>query len=103
VRRWRRSGLKAGEFAARIGVKPGTLTYWGWRLKREAVEAKRSGQAADSLPAAQERPLPWIELRTAAIEERFELELGGGRRLRIPASFDAAALERLLAVLEGTR
>jgi len=34
-------------------------------------------------------------------DSRFELELGNGRRLRIPATFEAAALERLLTVLEA--
>jgi len=33
----------------------------------------------------------------------FELELGGERRLRIPPGFEAAALERLLVVLEARR
>jgi len=31
----------------------------------------------------------------------FELELAGGRRLRVPASFDATTLRRLLEVLEA--
>jgi hypothetical protein len=43
-----------------------------------------------------------VELLGGAVaDDRFELECGAGRRLRIPAGFDAAGLERLLAVLEG--
>jgi hypothetical protein len=38
-----------------------------------------------------------------ARDERFELTLRNGRRLHVPASFDAPALERLLGVLEGAR
>jgi hypothetical protein len=34
---------------------------------------------------------------------RFELELGDGRRVRIPMGFDAAALGRLLSVLSDVR
>ena len=34
--------------------------------------------------------------------EPFELELSGGRRLRVPASFDEAVLRRLLAILEAS-
>ena len=41
-----------------------------------------------SVAAAAVAPLP------------FELELGADRKLRIPPQFDAAALDRLLAVLE---
>ena len=44
--------------------------------------------------------LPLIEVRPAtAGGEAFELELGGGKRLRIPVAFEVEALERLLAVL----
>jgi hypothetical protein len=35
------------------------------------------------------------------LDKRFELELGNGRRLRIPARFEPAALQRLLGVLEA--
>jgi hypothetical protein len=35
-------------------------------------------------------------------ESRFEIELGNGRRVRVPATFDAPALKALLAVLEAT-
>jgi hypothetical protein len=41
-----------------------------------------------------------VEMR-APDNHRVELELQGGRRLRIPATFDSAALRRLLEVLEG--
>ena len=43
--------------------------------------------------------MPLVELRGGVVDDRFELELGGGRRLRIPRGFDADALARLLAVL----
>jgi hypothetical protein len=44
---------------------------------------------------------PFVEVRPVeAVSGLFELELGNGRRLRVPASFDVHALERLLGVLE---
>jgi transposase-like protein len=36
VRRLRESGLTVAEFAAELGVNPKTLTYWKWRLGKEA-------------------------------------------------------------------
>jgi hypothetical protein len=42
-----------------------------------------------------------VEVHAAPHDARFELELGAGRRLRVPASFDAAELRRLLDVLEA--
>jgi hypothetical protein len=44
--------------------------------------------------------VPLVELRPSLIETRIELELGAGRRLRIPAGFDVESLRRLLSVLE---
>lgn len=39
VRRRRRSGQTAHEFAESAGVNAGTLAYWAWRLKRETARA----------------------------------------------------------------
>lgn len=102
VRRWRRSGQTAREFSESIGVKPGTLTYWAWRLGREG----RGASAGRKTSGKCQRPAPtaFVELVSGAIGDgRFELELGGGRRLRIPVGFEAEALERLLGVVERVR
>jgi hypothetical protein len=97
VAQWQRSGLDAKEFAGSIGVDPMGLRQWGWRLGREARAAARRAEAARGAPAA-----AWVEITAAGSTDlRFELELGNGRRLRIPARFDASALERLLGVLEA--
>jgi transposase-like protein len=96
VERWRRSGLAAGEFAGREGVNVQTLYSWKYRLGREQ---------RDRTAIADTRALPAsVELRSSAGvgDSRFEIGLGGGRTLRVPAAFDAAALRRLLAVLDGS-
>ncbi len=102
VSRWRRSGLTAKEFARSVGVNAGTLTYWAWRLGRErrrVGQVRQRSRAAVAMPAS-----AWLEITTAGgADSRFELELNSGRRLRIPATFEVAALERLLAVLEAAR
>jgi hypothetical protein len=88
VEQWRVSGQPAREFAAHRGINAATLAHWKWRLGRETS----SGALA---------ALPMIEVQArASHDERFEIELGASRRLRIPASFDADALRRLIAVLE---
>lgn len=112
VERWRESGLTSAEFAAELGINPRTLTYWKWVLgkeargeKREWPSRKRGGRAgrpptrgAESRPALPE----FVEVHAAAGDARFELELGAGRRLHVPASFDATELRRLLDVLEAS-
>ena len=113
VERWRDSGLSCAEFAAELGVNARTLTYWKWMLGKEARGEKRVWKVrkarASRVPraAASEPPRSTpvvtglVEVQAAPRDGRFELELGVGRRLRVPMSFDAADLRRLLDVLEA--
>lgn len=96
--RWRsliaaqeRSGESVAGFAERRGLNAATLYWWRSRLRRvdrstpefvpiELVEAPRSSRVDDS--------------------GGFEIELAGGRRLRVPARFDADELARLIVVVE---
>jgi transposase len=99
VGQWRRSGLTAKVFARMAGVNANSLTHWAWRLGREAHRAGAPAQAAGAMPAA-----AFVEITAAgSLDERFELELGNGRRLRIPARFEPAVLQRLLGVLEAAQ
>lgn len=96
--RWRelidaqeRSGLGVAEFADQHGLNPATLYWWRSRLQR----AERS--------AARIVPIEIVgrDVRAAVgTGKHFEIELAGGRRLRIPPGFDAAELARLIRALE---
>jgi hypothetical protein len=97
VRAWRRSGQTTAEFAASIGVNANTLTWWGSRLRRGAPQERRRSSPRDAGDVTAAAGI--IEVRGLARDDRFELELGSGQRLRIPPGFDAATLERLLVVL----
>jgi hypothetical protein len=113
VERWRDSGLSCAEFAAEIGVNARTLTYWKWMLGKEARGEKRAwparkarsarvlGPAASGPPRSPPAVTGLVEVQAAPRDGRFELELGAGRRLRVPVSFDVADLRRLLDVLEA--
>jgi hypothetical protein len=47
-------------------------------------------------------PLSFLEIQTSATAPgAFEIVLAGGRCLRVPATFEAESLKRLLAVIEG--
>jgi transposase-like protein len=93
VARWEASGKSATEFARQIGVSPGTLSRW----RRELG----NGAAEDPGPALAKI----IEVRSARApaDDRFEVRLGDGRSVGVPACFEADALERLLRVLEAAR
>jgi transposase-like protein len=102
VERWRESGLVAREYAARAGVNVHTLRSWKYAL---ADEKRPSAVTTPKTTAVRSRviapKLPLIEVRgSGRTDEHFELEFADGRRLRVPPSFDADALRRLLAALE---
>jgi hypothetical protein len=99
IERWRESGLTAEQYAAELGINAGTLKFWKYKLGRP--ERTTVGRRQSKAPSA---PLPLVEVRPAVVATAsgFELELSGGRRLRIPASFEAEALGRLLTVLART-
>jgi transposase len=102
VRRWRRSGQSAREFAERAGLNAGTLAYWAWRLNRERAAARAPKRVRRARATAKDTG--FVEL---IVDERgsgeFLLEFGDGRRLRIPMQFDADALQRVLAILHEAR
>lgn len=102
VAEWRRSGKTSKDYAAETGVNASTLLWWSTKLRGERNVRTAAGSTRRQSRRAIERleQLPIVELRGAGSEERFELELSAGRRLRIPAGFDPAALARLLAVLQ---
>jgi hypothetical protein len=97
VRRLEQSGLSVRRFAAREGLKAGSLSFWKWKLvqgqDRKGLVSARSVEFLE-LRAESERP-------TAA--QPFEVELRSGRRVRVGAGFDAAELARLVVVLEEAR
>jgi hypothetical protein len=120
VERWRDSGLTATEFAAEVGVNPRTLSYWKWRLgskrgrslssktkkARSRNASSRRATSRKKTAALAVRPLSFVEVTkaTSALSgEPFEVELVSGERIRIPSSFDASSLSRLLDVLGRSR
>ena len=100
VERWKDSGLTAKEFAAEMGINAGTLQFWRYKLKHGARPTAR--RPARSAPDTILSSL--VEVRAPAgaiVDQRFEIELGNGRRVRVPPGFESAALKALLAVLEA--
>jgi transposase len=112
VERWQDSGLSSADFAAETGINPRTLMYWKWRLNKEGRDADGADVAPSaSSPRARRRggrvlaetaPPPLLEVRATLTDARFELELGNGRRVRVPSEFEPAALQRLLSILEAS-
>jgi transposase len=86
----RRSGKPVSVFATEQGLDPQRLYSWRRRL------GKAEPTTFQELIV---RPSPRISVING--DAPFEVALPSGVVVRVPASFDAAALERLLGVLQG--
>ena len=88
------------QFAARYNVRCSSFETWLYRLRaeKEARPQRRAGaKHSDTVKAAL---WPLVEVQGVPIgDSRFEIELPGERRLRVPARFDTEALRQLLRVL----
>jgi len=103
-------GAKVSEVARRNGVSASLL--FTWRRQARAIEAPAAvvprfaavqiagpvAVAEPARPPSDEPPLP--RPATSSRGGLIEISLGGGKRVRVDASFDAAALARVLDVLE---
>ena len=93
VKRWRKSGLSADEFAAREGIKSRQLVWWRWKLG--------ASPSAAMAPA----PLRFLPVQvvdapadTGGSAVALEIALPNGRVVRVPEGFDAEMLARVLAI-----
>lgn len=95
VRQWRSSGLSVRDFCAEQGLSE--PTFYAWRR----TIAQRDAEAARFVPVQvvpEEKPAAGHGSACG-----LELVLGPGRLLRVGPGFDAATLQRLLALLEEGR
>lgn len=93
LKRWAKSRMSIEAFAAREGIEPKRLKWWRWKL---------SGSTPPSAPTPTPRFVP-VRVVESPVERApggaaLEVVLTNGRVVRVPAGFDAAALERVLAI-----
>jgi hypothetical protein len=94
IREQESSGESVWAFAQRRGLSAATLYWWRSRLRRRSARpGVRLQLAPVTIVPSESRPRP-------STASSFDLELASGRRLRVPADFDANALRRLVATLE---
>lgn len=106
VREWEKSGKKAAEFAAERGLRPHSLQWWRWRLKRrEPAQASKPQDAGIQLVPVR----LGADFDAAATEDQrrrepaWELEAPTGHVLRVYGPADARMLQEALAVLSRSR
>jgi transposase len=94
VRRWDKSGLSVRAFCLTYRLSEPSFYAWRRMLKQ------RDGEAVSFVPV---RVVPDDPSLAATAGASLELVLPAGRVLRVGPGFDAATLQRLLAVLEEGR
>lgn len=90
----RREGLSFRELEEQTGIGESTLRVW----VRRARGARRA--RAKAAPAAPAPRFVEVEVGRTAQTRAFEIEVAGGRVVRVGPGFDAAELRRLLVALE---
>ena len=100
VRRLEESDLTVAEFAAELGVNPNTLSYWKWRLGKEARDGRKRSAASQTKPRFVEVKPP--EPSPVSAPERIEIVLEGGMLVRVPAAFEPETLRRVISALAET-
>lgn len=84
--------MSVGDFATERGLHPQRLYRWRRRMATKARAVTQAPAFAEITVQGHDRELPVLE--------RFEIELGRGRIVRVGPSFDAEALRRLVQLLE---
>jgi transposase-like protein len=87
---WQRSGQSVTAFARRHGMSERRLLRWRARLQPAAAPVFHPVRVVERTGSS-----------TARSPEALELELRGGRRVRVGAGFDPELLEALVRTVEG--
>jgi hypothetical protein len=85
---WRRSGMSGAGFARQHGLSVRRLLRWRERLQESEAPRFHPVRVVERAP-----------VRAAAAT--LELEVRGGRRIRVQAGFDPELLEELVRTVEG--
>jgi hypothetical protein len=101
----RRSRLSLAEFCRRRGLRTGTLSFWKWKLAREAEVGPGRGATASFVPIQIAAPPRSREPRAPAapLAEGGELEiaLADGRLVRVRGRVDPPWLAAVVRAVEG--
>jgi transposase-like protein len=106
VREWKRSGLKAADFARQLGIKRQALHNWSWQLNRETAKRKQKGS---------DRGLRLLPVHVTPSAEVFgktdqlnhvsgvslEILLDGRVRVEVGSDADLRRLATLVAMLRA--
>jgi len=96
-------GAAVAEVARRLGVRPGTLSWWRWHLRNEQPKREqRQGRGRASTPIAKAEFLPVVVAQPvpAGRGGLVEIDAGGGR-LRVEVGVDVRYVAALVQALRS--
>lgn len=88
VKAWVASGKTAAEFASARGLDPRQLTWWKWKLSRQARPSRAAFVPVHVMSEASANPRAGIDVTFA-----------NGVLVRVPAGFSSRALAELIEVV----
>jgi hypothetical protein len=93
------SGQSVASFCQERGLKQ--ATFYSRRLRQDQIEQQRTSPTAARPRSTQPAFVPVVVEHRGMVEESFQVDLRGGRVLRLPASIPAARLAEVVHALEG--
>ena len=93
------SGQSVASFCQERGLKQ--ATFYSRRLRLAKIDQQRTSPTTAGPRSMRPAFVPVVVEPRAIIEESFQIDLRGGRVLRLPASMPAARLAEVLHALEG--
>lgn len=101
----RRSGLSLAAFCRRRGLRQGTLSFWKWKLAREAEAGAGRGAPASFVPVqlgvSRRSREPGARGAPPADLGELEIALADGRLVRVRGRIDPAWLAAVLREIEA--
>ena len=103
VREWKRSGLKAADFARQRGIKRQALHNWSWQLN--CAKMKRNASVPTGVRLLPVHVTPSVELSNATDRPKrvsrlsLEVMLDGRIRLDFDSDADLRSLSALITIL----
>jgi len=108
VREWKRSGLKAADFARQRGIKRQSLHNWSWQLNRETAKRKHKQKRSDrGLRLLPVHVTPSAEVLSSADQLDYvsgmsvEILLDGRVRVEVDLDTDLRRVATLVAMLRA--
>lgn len=88
-------GSSLGEVARRLGVRPRTLTWWRWRIRRDgAGTAGKLAKRAEFIP---------VVMTAGAVASRGMVEVdAGAARVRVDVGADVEYVAALVSALRSS-